>query len=78
VKADEELLSKIFCLNVKLSSSCQLSPEEAFPCPKKTPPTRVHVERVIRRLKNYRIVSQTVPIDLAPKFDKILRVCRSM
>ena len=39
---------------------------------------RVHVERVIRRLKNYRIVSQTVPIDLAPKFDKILRVCRSM
>ncbi|XP_056449309.1 uncharacterized protein LOC130384926 isoform X2 [Gadus chalcogrammus] len=36
---------------------------------------RVHVDRVIRSLKNYRIVSQTVPINLAPKFDKILRVC---
>ena len=32
---------------------------------------RVHVERVIRRLKNYRTVSQTVPINPAPKFDKI-------
>ena len=39
---------------------------------------RVHVERVIRRLKNYRIVSQTVPINLAPKFDKILRVCAGL
>ena len=37
---------------------------------------RVHVERVIRRLKNSRIVSQTVPISLAQKFDKIL--CESV
>ena len=35
-------------------------------------------ERVIRHLKNYRIVSQTVPINLAPKFDKILRVCAGL
>ncbi|XP_059921978.1 uncharacterized protein LOC132468265 [Gadus macrocephalus] len=39
---------------------------------------RVHVDRVIRSLKNYRIVSQTVPINLAPKFDKILRVCAGL
>jgi hypothetical protein len=39
----------------------------------------VHVERVIiRRLKNDRIISQTVPINLAPKFDKILRVCAAL
>uniref|UniRef100_A0A672GMW1 DDE Tnp4 domain-containing protein n=1 Tax=Salarias fasciatus TaxID=181472 RepID=A0A672GMW1_SALFA len=39
---------------------------------------RVHVERVIRRLKNYKIVSQTVPINLAHKMDKILSVCSSV
>ena len=39
---------------------------------------RVNVERVIHRLKNYRIISQTVPINLAPKFDKILRVCAGL
>ncbi|KAL2103189.1 hypothetical protein ACEWY4_000057 [Coilia grayii] len=39
---------------------------------------RVHVERVIRRLKNYRILAQTVPINLAPKFDKILKVCAGL
>ena len=39
---------------------------------------RVHIEHVICRLKNYRIIFQTVPIDLAPKFDKILRVCAAL
>ncbi|KAJ8281095.1 hypothetical protein GJAV_G00063440 [Gymnothorax javanicus] len=39
---------------------------------------RVHVERVIRRLKNFRIISQMVPISLAPKLDKILRVCAAL
>ncbi|KAL2103351.1 hypothetical protein ACEWY4_000219 [Coilia grayii] len=39
---------------------------------------RVHVERVLRRLKNYRVISQTVPISLAPKYDKILRVCAAL
>ncbi len=36
---------------------------------------RVHVERVICRLKNFKILSQTVPINLTPKIDKILRIC---
>ncbi|KAL2079023.1 hypothetical protein ACEWY4_024767 [Coilia grayii] len=39
---------------------------------------RAHVIRVIHRLKNYRIVSETVPINLTPKFDKILRVCAAL
>lgn len=39
---------------------------------------RVHVERVIRRLKNFRLISQTVPINLAPKLDKILRICAAL
>ncbi|XP_041928787.1 uncharacterized protein si:dkey-56d12.4 [Alosa sapidissima] len=39
---------------------------------------RVHVERVICRLKNYRIVSETVPINITPKFHKILRICAGL
>lgn len=39
---------------------------------------RVHVERVIRRLKNFRVLSQTVPINLASKLDKVLRVCAAL
>ncbi|KAL2095746.1 hypothetical protein ACEWY4_007894 [Coilia grayii] len=36
---------------------------------------RVHVERVIRRLKNYKILKHRVPINLTPKYSSILRVC---
>ncbi len=36
---------------------------------------RVHVERVICRLKNFKILSQTVLINLTPNIDNILRIC---
>uniref|UniRef100_A0A8C7SP98 General transcription factor IIF subunit 2 n=1 Tax=Oncorhynchus mykiss TaxID=8022 RepID=A0A8C7SP98_ONCMY len=36
---------------------------------------KVHVERIIQRLKRFRILSQTVPIDLSSKMAKILRIC---
>uniref|UniRef100_A0A9J7X5L4 THAP-type domain-containing protein n=1 Tax=Cyprinus carpio carpio TaxID=630221 RepID=A0A9J7X5L4_CYPCA len=39
---------------------------------------RVHVERVICRLKNFKILSQTVPINLTPKIDNILRICAAL
>lgn len=39
---------------------------------------RIHVERVIRRLKVFKIISQTVPINLAYKMDKILRICAAL
>ncbi|CAM4569779.1 unnamed protein product [Leuciscus chuanchicus] len=39
---------------------------------------RIHVERVIRRLKVFRIMSQTVSINLAHKMDKILRICAAL
>ncbi|XP_056136537.1 uncharacterized protein si:dkey-56d12.4 [Lampris incognitus] len=39
---------------------------------------RIHVERAIRRLKVYKILSQVVPITMAPKIDKILRVCAAL
>uniref|UniRef100_A0A3Q2T4H3 Uncharacterized LOC105927494 n=1 Tax=Fundulus heteroclitus TaxID=8078 RepID=A0A3Q2T4H3_FUNHE len=38
----------------------------------------MHVERVIRRLKVFKIVSQTVPINLEHKMDKILRICAAL
>lgn len=39
---------------------------------------RIHVERAIRRLKVYRILSQRVPISLVPKIDKILTICAGL
>ena len=39
---------------------------------------RIHVERVIRRLKIFRILSQTVPVNLAHKLDKTLRICAAL
>ncbi|KAK7495566.1 hypothetical protein BaRGS_00013264 [Batillaria attramentaria] len=35
---------------------------------------RIHVERAIRRLKVFRILKETVPVSMAPKIDKILRI----
>jgi hypothetical protein len=42
---------------------------------KKVANVRIHVERVIRRLKTYRIISQTMPISVLPQADNILIVC---
>ncbi|KAK0135787.1 hypothetical protein N1851_028351 [Merluccius polli] len=39
---------------------------------------RIHVERAIRRLKLYKILSQTVPISIVPKMDKILQICAAL
>lgn len=36
---------------------------------------RIHVERVIARLKNYRILKFVLPLTLVPHFDNILIVC---
>ena len=36
------------------------------------------LERAKRRLKVYKILSQTVPISLVPKFDKILQICAAL
>ena len=35
---------------------------------------RIHVERTIRRLKVYKILLQVVPITMAPKIGKILKI----
>ncbi|CAL9693779.1 unnamed protein product [Knipowitschia caucasica] len=39
---------------------------------------RIHVERAIRRLKVFKILSQTVPITMVPKLDKILIICAAL
>ena len=39
---------------------------------------RIHVERAIRCLKVSKILSQVVPITMAPKVDKILRICAAL
>ncbi|XP_061111886.1 uncharacterized protein LOC133137570 [Conger conger] len=39
---------------------------------------RIHVERAIRRLKVFKILSQTVPISMTPRLDKILTICAGL
>ena len=39
---------------------------------------RLHVERVICRLKYFKILSETSPASLNPKVDKILRICAAL
>ena len=39
---------------------------------------RIHVERAIRRIKVFRIVSQTFPINMLGKFSKILKICAGL
>lgn len=39
---------------------------------------RIHIERAIQHLKVYKIRSQVVPITVAPKIAKSLRVCAAL
>uniref|UniRef100_A0A8C6UA01 Uncharacterized protein n=1 Tax=Neogobius melanostomus TaxID=47308 RepID=A0A8C6UA01_9GOBI len=56
---------------------CQLTNERVTDT-RRIAHARIHVERAIRRLKVYRILSQTVPINLVPKIDKILKICAGL
>ena len=77
VMADRGFVIQDLLFERKVKRGMQLSAED-------TTNTRcianvhVHVKWVVRRLKNFRIISQTVPMNLAPKFDKILRVCGAL
>ncbi|XP_057673018.1 uncharacterized protein si:dkey-56d12.4 [Corythoichthys intestinalis] len=42
---------------------------------RRVPNVLKHVEWAIQRLKVFKILSQTVPISIAPRFDKILTIC---
>uniref|UniRef100_A0A8C1LEM9 Uncharacterized protein n=1 Tax=Cyprinus carpio TaxID=7962 RepID=A0A8C1LEM9_CYPCA len=52
--------------------------EEKVTCSCRIANVRIHVERAIRRLKVYKVLSQTLPINLMPKIDKILRICAAL
>uniref|UniRef100_A0A8C9Z9W7 DDE Tnp4 domain-containing protein n=1 Tax=Sander lucioperca TaxID=283035 RepID=A0A8C9Z9W7_SANLU len=44
----------------------------------RSPNVHIHIERAIRRLKVYKILSQTVPIHFVTKIDKILKICAAL
>ncbi len=56
---------------------CQLT-NEGVTYTRRIAHARIHVERAIRRLKVYKILSQTVPINLVSKIDKILKICAGL
>lgn len=56
---------------------CQLTNEQVTRT-RRIANVRIHIERAIRRLKVYKILSQTVPIHFVPKIDKILRICAAL
>ena len=45
---------------------------------KKVANVRIHVERVIRRLKNFRFLSQVIPINMLKHANNILLVCAAI
>ncbi|KAM7418337.1 hypothetical protein PAMA_015794 [Pampus argenteus] len=55
----------------------QLTQEQAT-CSTQTTQVRIHVERAIGRLKVYKILSQVVPITMAAKIDKIVKICAAL
>lgn len=59
------------------NKGAQLS-EEQVTSTRRIANVRIHVERAIRRLKVFKILSQVVPITLVPKVDKILRICAAL
>uniref|UniRef100_A0A671XED8 THAP-type domain-containing protein n=1 Tax=Sparus aurata TaxID=8175 RepID=A0A671XED8_SPAAU len=87
---DEVMADRGFTINdllferkVKLVMPCftrkrgQLT-EEQVTSTRRIAHVRIHVERAIRCLKVYKILSQVVPITMAPKIDKILRICAAL
>ncbi|KAM7393536.1 hypothetical protein PAMP_020399 [Pampus punctatissimus] len=55
----------------------QLTEEQAT-CSTQITQVRIHVEQVIGRLKVYKILSQVVPITMAAKIDKIVKICAAL
>ena len=53
-------------------------PSVAVEKTKKIANLRILVEQVIRRLKNFRILSNQVPITLVPYLDKMVVVCSGL
>lgn len=41
-------------------------------------PVCIHVERVIQRLKNYRIINNKLPLTVLPDMNKVLSVCAAL
>lgn len=52
--------------------------EKQVTCTRRIAHVRIHVERAIGHLKVYKILSQFVPITMAPKIDNILRICAAL
>ncbi|XP_051795083.1 uncharacterized protein LOC127531031 isoform X2 [Acanthochromis polyacanthus] len=52
----------------------QLSPKE-IEIGRRLSPVRVHVQRAIERVKNFRVLSTTMRMNLVPQFDNIMTIC---
>ena len=57
-----------------LDGNDQLTLEEETST-RKIPSARVHVERAISRIKNYRLLHQVIPLSMASELDKIWGIC---
>jgi len=47
-------------------------------CSRNFAEVRIHMERVICRLKGFKILSETTPVSLIPMMDKILGICAAL
>lgn len=72
----DELKELGFCLNILLfaASGSQLSPSD-IETTQRIARHRIHIERVIRRVKTYKILSNTIPASLFSHINQIWTVC---
>ena len=72
----EDLLPNNVTLNIPpfMDDRPQLSLEDEIKT-RKIASVRIHVERVIRRIKTFRILQSTLPLSMAAEFKKIWVIC---
>jgi hypothetical protein len=75
----EDLFVRRVKLNIPafMKGRSQLSEKETVES-RRIASVRIHVERAIARLKNYRILNTTVPVKSLKKLDKIISVCAAL
>jgi hypothetical protein len=72
----ENLMPEGVTLNIPpfMGDRPQLSLEDEIKT-RKIASVRIHVERLIRRIKTYRILQSTLPINMSAEFNKIWVIC---
>jgi hypothetical protein len=66
---------KLYCPPFKTKEQCT---KEEVECTRRIASARIHVERKMEQIKNFRILQGTLPLALSPVADAIFFICSAM